>query len=91
VRVVARATPDETFALVASAVRNVGIVVVDVDAYGLVFVGDLHTVFPALRLIAIAREPALRHLSVRAGAVLALPRSTSSQQLAKAIVRIAGR
>ena len=91
VRILTRATPDETFALVMSAVRNVGIVVVDVDVYGVVFVGDLHTVFPALRLIAIAREPALRQLSIRAGAVVALPRSTSSQQLATAIVRLAGR
>ena len=91
VRVVAGANPDQTFALVASARRNVGVVVVDVDAYGVMFVGDLHTVFPALRLIAIAREPAVRHRSIRAGAVLALPRSTSPHELAKAIVRIAGR
>jgi hypothetical protein len=91
VRVVARATPDETFALAASGVRNVGVVVVDVDAHGVVFVHDLHTVFPALSLIAISREPSLRHRSVRAGAVLALPRSTSPQQLTNAIVRIAGR
>ena len=91
VRVVARANPDETFALATSASRKVGVVVVDVDAFGVGFVGDLHTVFPALRLIAIAREPALRRSSLRAGAVLALPRSTSSQQLANAIARTAGR
>jgi hypothetical protein len=90
-RVVAHANPDETFALAGSAARNVGIVVVDVDAYGLGFVGDLRTVFPALRLIAIAREPATRGRAVHAGAVLALPRSTSSRQLANAIVRVAGR
>jgi hypothetical protein len=91
VRVLARATPDETFSLAASAVRNVGVVVVDVDEHGVVFVRDLHTVFPALNLIAVSREPALRHRSIRAGAILALPRSTSPQQLATAIVRIAGR
>jgi hypothetical protein len=48
-------------------------------------------VFPALRLIAIAREPTTRGRAIRAGALLALPRSTSSRQLANAIVRIAGR
>ncbi|HEY8102924.1 MAG TPA: Ig-like domain-containing protein, partial [Gaiellaceae bacterium] len=91
VRFVAQASPDETFALAASASRNIGVVVVDVDAYGTALVGDLHMVFPALRLIAIAREPAVRSRSLRAGAGLALPRSTSAQQLAAAIVRIAGR
>ena len=87
-RVVATATPDQTFALAASAARNVGVVVVDVDAYGVGFVSDLRTVFPSLRLIAIAREPATRALAVRAGAVLALPRNTPARQLAKAIAAI---
>ena len=91
VRVVGRASPDQTFELAASVSRNVGIVVVDADAYGVGFVGDLHTVFPALRLIAIARHPVVRQRSLAAGAVLALPRTTPPQELAKAIVRVAGR
>jgi hypothetical protein len=90
-RIVATATPDQTFALTASTAHNIGVVVVDVDAYGLGFVSDLRTVFPSLRLIAIAREPATRTLAVRAGAVLALPRNTPAKQLAKAIATIAGR
>jgi DNA-binding NarL/FixJ family response regulator len=89
-RVVATATPDQTFALTASAARNIGVVVIDVDAYGLGFVADLRTVFPSVRLIAIAREPATRTLAVRAGAVLALPRETPVRQLAKAITTISG-
>jgi DNA-binding NarL/FixJ family response regulator len=88
-RVVATATPDQTFALTASTARNIGVVVVDVDAYGLGFVADLRTVFPSLSLIAIAREPATRTLAVRAGAVVALPRNTPATQLAKAIAAIA--
>jgi hypothetical protein len=88
-RVVAMANPDQTFALTASTARNVGVVVVDVDAYGLGFVSDLRTVFPSLRLLAIAREPATRALAVRAGAVLALPRDTPARQVAKAIAAIA--
>ena len=75
--------------LTASAARNIGLVVVDVDAYGLGFVADLRTVFPSLRLIAIAREPATRALAVRAGAVVALPRNTPAAQVAKAIAAIA--
>jgi hypothetical protein len=89
-RVVATATPDQTFALTASPARDIGVVVVDVDAYGLGFVADLRTVFPSVRLIAIAREPATRTLAVRAGAVLALPRQTPARQMAKAITNIAG-
>ena len=84
-RVVATATPDQTFALTASPARNIVVVVVDVDAYGLGFIADLRTVFPSVRLIAIAREPATRALAVRAGAVLAFPRQTPARQLAKAI------
>ena len=90
-RLVATATPDQTFALTASTARNVGVVVVDVDAYGLGFVSDLRTVFPSLRLIAIAREPGTRALAVRAGAVLALPRNTPVSQLAKAIAAVSAR
>jgi hypothetical protein len=62
-----------------------------VDEYGVSFVGDLHTVFPALRLIALAEERKTRTLAVRAGAVLALPRSTPPHQLRKAIVKVSGR
>jgi hypothetical protein len=91
VRVVARSGPDAVFALAASPARNVGIVVADVDEYGVVFIGDLHTVFPSLRLIALAQERSTRTRAIRAGAVLALPRSTPPSQLAKAIVRISGR
>ncbi|MDQ3066537.1 MAG: Ig-like domain-containing protein, partial [Actinomycetota bacterium] len=91
-RVVAQsATPDETFTLAASAARDVGVVVVDVDAYGISFLSDLRTVFPSLRLIAISREPARRTLAVRAGAVLALPRTTTAKQLGKAISLVASR
>ncbi|HUP31656.1 MAG TPA: PASTA domain-containing protein, partial [Gaiellaceae bacterium] len=90
-RVVATADPNRTFALVASTARDVGIVVVDVDSYGVGFVRDLHTVFPTLRLIAISRKPILRGQSVRAGAVRALPRNVTAKQLAKAIAKISSR
>ena len=88
-RVVAQADLDQTFALAASGSRDVKIVVVDVDAHGVGFVSDLHTVFPSIRVIAIATQPADRVRALRAGAVQALPRNTTSRQLAKAIAAIA--
>jgi hypothetical protein len=91
VRVVARSGADGVFALAASPARNVRVVVADVDEYGVSFIGDLHTVFPALRLIALAEERNTRTRAVRAGAVLALPRSTPPHRLRKEIVRVSGR
>jgi hypothetical protein len=89
-RVIAQAaTPDETFALAASRTRDVSVVVVDVDKYGIAFVTDLRTVFPSLRVIAVSKSAAIRARAVRAGAVRALPRSTTAAQLAKAIAAIA--
>jgi DNA-binding NarL/FixJ family response regulator len=91
VRVVHGSGADAVFAAAAAPERAVRVVVADVDEYGVRFVGDLHAVFPALRLIALAEERSTRRRAVRAGAVLALPRSTPPTQLAKAIVRISGR
>jgi hypothetical protein len=91
VRAVAQSRADAVFALAASPSRNVRVVVADVDEYGLAFVGDLHTVFPALRLIALAEEQNTRTRAVKAGAVLALPRSTPPHELRKAIVKVSGR
>jgi DNA-binding NarL/FixJ family response regulator len=82
---------DQTFDHIASTPHEVGVVVVDADAYGTRFISDLRTVFPNVRVIAISREPARRVLAVRAGATLALPRNTTARQLAKAIALVAGR
>jgi CheY-like chemotaxis protein len=90
-RVVAQADQDQTFALAASGARDVKIVVVDVDKHGVGFVSDLRTVFPSIRVIAIATQPADRVRALRAGAVKALPRNTTSRQLAKAIAAISSR
>jgi hypothetical protein len=90
-RVVAQAGLDQTFALAASGSHDIKIVVVDVDVHGVGFVSDLRTVFPAIRVIAIATQPADRVRALRAGAVKALPRNTTSRQLAKAIAAISSR
>jgi hypothetical protein len=90
-RVVARTDADGTFMLASSRSRNVGVAVVDVDEYGVGLVRDLGIVFPSLRLVGIARGASMRARAVRAGAVLALPRSTPAAKAARAIERIAGR
>ncbi|MDX6439924.1 MAG: large repetitive protein, partial [Gaiellaceae bacterium] len=90
-RVVAQAGLEQTFNLAASESHNVGLVVVDVDVYGVGFISDLRTVFPAIRVIAVATQPADRVRALRAGAVRALPRQTTSRQLAKVIAAISSR
>ena len=90
-RALARTDDDGTFALASSRSRNIGVAVVDVDDYGVGVVRDLGIVFPRLQLIGIARDPGTRQRAVRAGAVLALPRSTPAAKAARAIARIAGR
>ena len=90
-RIVAQADLDQTFALAASGAHDIKIVVVDVDTHGVGFVSDLRTVFPSIRVIAIATQPADRVRALRAGAVQALPRNTTSRQLAKAIAAISSR
>ena len=90
-RIVAQADLDQTFALAASGAHDIKVVVVDVDSHGVGFVSDLRTVFPSIRVIAIATQPADRVRALRAGAVQALPRNTTSRQLAKAIAAISSR
>jgi hypothetical protein len=90
-RFVARTDAEGTFMLASSGSRNVGVAVVDVDEYGVGLVRDLGIVFPSLRLVGIARDRSMRARAVRAGAVLALPRSTPAAKAARAIEHIAGR
>jgi hypothetical protein len=90
-RVRSVANVDRTFDLLAITRRPIGGVVVDADAYGNGFIADLRAVFPAVPVIAISRDPFRRSQSIRAGAVLALPRNASGTELAKAIGRAAAR
>ena len=68
---------DETFELTASAAHSIGVVVADVDAYGLASSPICDG--PLLRLIA-TRASRLRGAAVRAGATLALPRNTPARK-----------
>ena len=63
-------------------------IVIDVDAFGLGLVRDLHTVFPSVRIVALASTPRLLAGSLTAGAVIALPRATPPATLARVIERL---
>src|SRR5438132_483696 len=56
-RVIQAADPGVTFAATGSPQKNVQVVVVDADQYGLGFVRDLRTVFPTVKLVAITDDP----------------------------------
>jgi hypothetical protein len=65
--------------------------VVDADRYGVGLVRDLAIVFPGLRIIALTNDPRRLAQSVRAGATIAVPRSTPPKELARLIARLARR
>ena len=50
--------------------------VVDADRYGVGLVRDLATVFPGVRIIALTNDPRRLAQAIRAGAAIAVPRST---------------
>jgi hypothetical protein len=83
--------PDETFRAVASRGADVRVVVVDVDRYGVQLVRDLRTVFPGLKVIAVAQGPRTRAAATKAGATVAVPASTSAAALRALAVRLATR
>jgi hypothetical protein len=85
------AVGEDTWALAGSQERNVQVIVVDVDRYGLQLVRDLHTVFPSLKIVALTNDPRRLAQAVRAGAAVAVPRSTPPADVAKVIRRLTRR
>jgi hypothetical protein len=83
------AAGDQAFDLAGDSTQNVQVIVVDVDQYGVGLVRDLHTVFPAIRIVAIATGPKTLAAAVRAGAAIAVPRSTPAAKLAEIVARLA--
>jgi hypothetical protein len=81
---------ESTFALAGDANRNVGVIVVDVDLYGVDFVRDLRTLFPSIRLVAVASAKRELQEASHAGASVALPRATTPAALGQAIRGLAG-
>ncbi|MGE5690197.1 MAG: OmpL47-type beta-barrel domain-containing protein [Pseudomonadota bacterium] len=85
------AAGDTAFDVAADPRRNVRVVVVDVGRYGASLVRDLRVVFPGVRLVALVSRPGDLLRATRAGATVALPRSTPPAKLARVIRRLATR
>jgi hypothetical protein len=79
---------EPTFDAAASRTRDVRVIVIDVDAFGTGLVRELHTVFPSVRIVALASTPKLLAGSLAAGAAIALPRATPPATLARVIQRL---
>jgi hypothetical protein len=86
-RVVSAPGVDPTFDAAANRWSDVRVIVVDVDEFGVAFVRDLHTVFPSVRIVALSASPKKLASALRAGAVIALPRSVPPATLAKFVQR----
>jgi hypothetical protein len=82
---------DGAFDAASAGSNGVQVMVVDVDQFGLQFVRDLHTVFPALRMVVLSRSPKLLAKASKAGATVALPRSIPNSVLAAVVTRLLAR
>ncbi|MDQ5821020.1 MAG: hypothetical protein M3540_06235, partial [Actinomycetota bacterium] len=89
VRVLKTSHTADAFDLTGAAATNVRVAVLDVDRLGLNFLHDLHTIFPDVRIVAIANDPALRRRALVAGAAVALPHAAGPARVAAAVRRLA--
>jgi hypothetical protein len=89
-RVVLASGVEPTFDAAANRRRDVRVIVVDVDEFGVGFVRDLHAVFPSAKIVALSWSPRKMAASMRVGAALALPASTPAPTLARVIRRLLG-
>jgi hypothetical protein len=80
---------ESTFALTGDPARNVEVVVIDADQYGIDLIRNLRTVFPSVRLIALSSDPKMLLRAIKAGATIALPKDTPSVKLAKVVSALA--
>ena len=88
IRLVA-AAGESTFTLTGRVDRNVGVIVLDVDRYGLPMLRDLHALFPEVRIVAISKDARTLAIAIRKGATVALPATTPTAQLGSLIGRLA--
>jgi len=79
---------ETTFDAAANRKTDARVIVVDVDEFGVAFVRDLHTVFPAVKIVALSSSPRTMARALKAGAVIALPRSTPPARLANVIQKL---
>ena len=79
---------EPTFDAAANRNRDVRVIVVDVDEFGVGLLRDLHAVFPSVKIVALAAGPRTMARALKAGATIVLPRSTPTATLAKIIRRL---
>jgi hypothetical protein len=79
---------EPTFDAAASRRTDVRVIVVDVDAFGVSLIRDLHAVFPSTEIVALTSGPKQMAASSKAGAAIALPRSTPASTLGRLIQRL---
>jgi hypothetical protein len=79
---------EPTFDAAASRRTDVRVIVVDVDAFGVSLIRDLHAVFPSMKIVALTSSPRQMIASLKAGAVIALPRATPASVLTRVITRL---
>jgi hypothetical protein len=79
---------EPTFDAAANRRTDVRVIVVDVDAFGVSLIRDLHTVFPSMRIVALTSSPRQMTASLKTGASVALPRSTPASVLTRLITKL---
>ncbi|HTZ05171.1 MAG TPA: PASTA domain-containing protein [Gaiellaceae bacterium] len=87
-RVVA-GSDSSTFTIAANRRRNVQVVVVDVDEYGVRLIHNLRLVFPGVKLIAVTNSPAKAARARRFGANVVLTKAAVKTKLAKTVSALA--
>ena len=87
-KLLAAADIDPTFDAAASRTTDVRVIVLDTNQFGSALIRDLHTVFPTVKIVALASTPRAMVTALRAGAAVALPRSTPPSTLARVIQRL---
>jgi hypothetical protein len=87
-RVVLATGVEPTFDEAASRKMDTRVIVVDADEFGLGLIRDLHTVFPSVKIVALSSSPRMLSRAMKAGATVALPRSTPPATLARVIQRL---
>ena len=78
----------DPFTLTGDPARNVQVIVINADEYGLSIVHDLRTVFPMVKLVVLTDDPAKLAKAIAAGASIALPRSSPSAAIVAVVSRL---
>jgi hypothetical protein len=87
-RVVRATSVEPTFDAAASRRSDVRVIVVDVDEFGVALIRDLHTIFPAVKIVALTSSPRQMAAALKAGASVALPRSSPAALVTRVVERL---